>query len=186
VASIAISSRSATALFLARLSFVAWTFAVFLYVNRVFEWTFPYCHVQGDGPIKPAFGFPLPYLQENAAFTLAPQYMPHVLLLNLVLLAALAYPFMDWAVRWLSAAGRIVGVLIAMPGVLLALFLGTVCLWLELEAGFAVSTIAMSPDRYWDYRPLGMRFGELRDCTPSEYWFGPIKKNASIADMASR
>ena len=179
MADAAIASRFTIALFLARLSFVAWTFALISYVNRSFQWTYPYCNVQDSGPAKSAYGFPLPYLQDSAAFSFSPDYMPHVLLLNFVLLGGLAYPFMGWAVRWLARTGRVAGALIAVPGVLLALFfaIGT---GLELQGGFAVRSIAHWTGRYWDYRPLGIIEQVYYDCTPSEFWFGPIKNPGSL------
>jgi hypothetical protein len=182
----AVSSRSTGAIVLARLAFVAWGLALIVFVNRAFEWTYPYCNIQDDGPSKPAYGFPLPYLQDSAAFSMSPDYMPHVLALNIVLLAALAYLVMGRTVRWLSAAGRIGGILIAVPGVLLAILFSAAFLGFELKEGYAVSSIAQWRDRYWDYRPLGIIFErEYYDCTPSQYWFGPIK-NQSLAKVPKR
>ena len=96
-----------------------------------------------------------------------------MLLLNVLLLAALAYPFKDRAVRGLSRAGKPVGVLIAVPGVILLLACGFM-LWFAFTSGFPATSLG-SP--YWEYRPLGIkRSGYHTDCTPSEFWFGPIKR----------
>lgn len=186
MANVAASSRSSRARVLARLSFLAWTFALILLVNRTFEWSFPYCNIQDDGPAKPAYGFPLPYLQPSTAFSLSPDIMPHALLFNMVLLAALAYPVMGWAVRRLSAAGSIAGAFIAVPGLLLALLLGVVHLGFEFQMGQIVGSVARWRDAYWDYRPLGIILHRTYyDCTPSEFWFGPIR-NPRLAKIPGR
>lgn len=161
--------------FLARFSSIVWVLAVVLAPNTIiaFEWTHPYCNNQDSGPAWSAFGFPLPYSEYSGISSLASVLMPHVLLLNIALLSALAYPFMAWAVRRLSAAGGLAGVLIAVPGALL-LLLCTTILWLEFSSGFVVTSITNGYDHYWEYRPLGFTKGSS-DCTPSEFWFGPIK-----------
>lgn len=172
--------KSTRSIFLARLAFIAWAFVLILAIISVtpVEWTHPYCNNTDSGPARAAFGVPLPFMARSAGLS-DYEIMPHILLLNIVLLAALAYPFMGWTVRRLSAAGTLVGVLIAVPGVVLSL-LGMVLLGFVLNASFAVMSIgSVYGDHYWQYRPLIMPVGHY-DCMPSEFWFGPIKTPANL------
>lgn len=169
------SSQSRAAIFLARLSFIAWTFVLIWLINYTFQWTYPYCNSGGDGPARAAYGFPLPFLQDQFVPSFSADIMPHVLLLNVAVLAALAYPIMGWAVKWLSSAGWIVGVLIAVPGLLIsiAMALAPFAIAFAFQGTDAVISISGYGGRYWDYRPVGIVFES--DCHPSEFWFGPIK-----------
>lgn len=183
MAIVATSFRSTTTLILARVAFVALISALIVLVNITFEWTYPYCNILGDGPAKPAYGFPLPFLQDNVAFSLSWNIMLASFLLNVVLLAALAYPLMGWGVRWLSKAGRIASVLIAVPALLAAFTVGLGIIAFDFRI---VSSITPYGDTYWDYRPIGIQFDrKYYDCTPSEYWFGPIKNPALMPKIPS-
>lgn len=170
----AASARTRTAVILAGLAFIAWISALILLVNITFEWTYPYCNKFDDGPAKPAYGFPMPFLRDDAALSLSSNIMLTIFLLNLVLLAALAYPLMGWAIRWLSKAGRIASVLIAVPPLLVVIAAGLVIVAFDYHI---VSSITPYGGSYWDYRPVGIQFNrEYYDCTPSEYWFGPTTR----------
>lgn len=181
MASIVPSSRSRPSIFFAKLSFIAWAFVIIWLINGMFEWTYPYCNIRDSGPAKRVYGFPLPFSKDNAGLSFSPDYMPHILLLNLTLLAALAYLLMGQVVRWISAAGTVAGVLIAAPGLLLALGVVLGVYAFEYRGSRAVVSIAGYVGSYWDYRPVGIVFDRTHyDCIPSEYWFGPIK-NENLA-----
>jgi hypothetical protein len=165
---------------LARFSFIAWALAVILVVMVVtpVEWTHPYCNKAEDGPARPAFGFPLPDTEQSAGLSDI-EFMPHIFLLNIVLLGALVYPIMGWAVRRLSVAGTFVRILIAVPGALLFL-LSTAFIALTFYSAYPVMAIgAVYGDGYFKYRPLFMPQPHY-DCMPSEFWFGPIKTPANL------
>jgi hypothetical protein len=165
---------STISILLARLFFIVWSLVVILAINTVipFEWTHPYCNDQTDGPAWAAFGFPLPYREFSGVSSMTDNIMPHILLLNILLLAVLASLFMEWAVRRLSAAGMLVGVS-TVPGVLL-LVLCAMIISFGFRSGFVVTSIT-NHGSYWEYRPIGVRLSGYQACTPSEFWFGPIK-----------
>jgi hypothetical protein len=161
----------------ARLCVSVWTAALVLGANSVFplEWSHPYCNNPTDGPAWAAYGLPLPYRQFSGVSSLTFNIMPHVLLLNILLLAALAYPIARMVDRRLARAGRVTSAVTAIPGILL-LLLSLATLWLDVAFGFHIAnTFSAGYDRYWSYRPIGISLGGHRtDCTPSEFWFGPI------------
>jgi hypothetical protein len=106
-----------------RLCVLVWTAALVLGANSVFplEWSHPYCNNPTDGPAWAAYGLPLPYRQFSGVSSLTFNIMPDVLLLNVALLAALAYPFARMADRRLARAGRVTSAVTAIPGILLLL-----------------------------------------------------------------
>jgi hypothetical protein len=123
----------------ARLCAWVWPAALILGANTVFplEWSHPYCNDPTDGPAWAAYGAPLPYRQFSGVSSLTFNIMPHVLLLNVVLLAALAYPLTRWATRRLAHVSRLGAAFMAIPGLLL-LLLCLAMLWMDFEFGFNV------------------------------------------------
>ena len=163
------------ALNVAWMCWLVWSLALILGFNTLFplEWTHPYCNNPTDGPAWAAYGLPLPYRRYSGVSSLAFDIMPHVLLLNVLVLAALAYPLMRWSVRRLSRCGKLTSVIAAVPGLLL-LLLCLAFLWFEFGTGFLVSSISAGGDSYWAYRPVGISLmGSQKACTPSEFWFSP-------------
>jgi hypothetical protein len=136
------------------------------------EWTSPYCQHQSDGPGYAAYGIPLPFVQYGGWSSLHYQYMPHVFVLNVLLLSLLAYPFVRWPLRRISSsanAGRIVGI----AGLVVCGLVIAVQLSFALTFFHPVSAISGPWESYWSFRPVGLTGQVLRyDCTQSSYWFG--------------
>lgn len=76
------------------LGFVGWLEAIF-----TIEWSFPYCSSQEDGPESAVFGMPLPYIRWTGVSSLEYELMPLIWVLNIVILSAIAFPFVSWAVK---------------------------------------------------------------------------------------
>lgn len=160
---------------LARLCVFVWATALILGANTIFalEWSHPYCNNPTDGPAWAAYGFPFPYRRFSGITSLSSTIMPHVLLLNLLLLAALAWPLARRAERRLARMSRFAVALIAIPG-FLVLLLGLAFVGTDIAFGFFVTDTLSYSDSYWTYRPVIRFGGHMTDCTPSEFWFGPI------------
>jgi len=102
-------------------------------------------------------------------------YMPSIFVLNVVILFAIAFPLVSWAVKRVASPVqsrrrstlKFVG---------LALLL-SVSAWniLLVQSGFykvPVSTIASGYETYSEFRPVRFTFKHLHyNCTPSSYWF---------------
>src|SRR3982751_71764 len=80
--------------FLLTLGLVGWLEAIF-----TIEWSFPYCSSQVDGPASAVFGMPLPYIRWSGVSSMEYELMPSILIVNIVILSAIAFPFVSWAVK---------------------------------------------------------------------------------------
>lgn len=168
--------RPAGSHFWARLCAVAWVGALILGANTLFplEWSHPYCNNPTDGPAWAAYGLPLPYRGFSGVSSLAFDIMPHALLANVLLLAALAYPLIRRAEGRLARIGRLTVAVATFLGALL-LTLCLAALWFDVATGFIVGTLGSGHDSYWTYRPIGISpGGHVTTCTPSQFWFGPV------------
>ena len=157
-----------------RFSTVYWAIAialtVYLFTISAVEWSYPGCHDTWGGLRRAAYGFPLPSWQFSGVSSLTYFFMPHILLLNLGVLAAPLYLFLRWAFRRRPAASA----WIAAPGMVLLLVAALSWAFL-LSMNWPVYSIAYEGS-YWDYRPIWFgRSAPGDDCTPSEFWFGPVR-----------
>ncbi len=136
------------------------------------EWSSPYCASQEDGPGYAAFGMPLPYMQFGGASSLEFEFMPHIYLFNLIVLCAIVFPVIRWALdrssltsstrRWFAVAGLVL--LVARASLLtLAISIGM------LNPSVSIGTLH---EPYIDFRPVGFCLHDGHyDCKPSPYWF---------------
>ena len=138
------------------------------------EWSTPYCMSQEDGPGYAAFGMPLPYRQFGGASSLEYEFMPHIYLLNLIILCAIAFPLVRWAIKWLSAMTHarwqfVVGV----TGIaLLATRVALLVLAISIKMLNPTNSIGSPHEPYVDFRPVGFCLNDGHyDCKPSPYWF---------------
>jgi hypothetical protein len=114
-------------------------------------WWHPDCNLSEPFNQSAAAGLPLPYVQRSVA-TSDFFYMPHIMLLNLLIVAGVALPLTLFLVRW-SVRARRAQVIQAVAslivfGLLLVLLLGMI---LVLEP---TRSIASSNESYFDYRPV--------------------------------
>jgi hypothetical protein len=156
--------------FVLTLALIGWFEAIF-----TIEWSFPYCSSQEDGPASAVFGMPFPYIRYSEVSSLEYFYMPSVYILNLLLLVAIAFPFVYWAVKkFASPDQKIRRRIVGLAGLVLLLIIGA---WniLLLRSGsylISVSTIASGYETYREFRPVRFTFKDLHyDCTPSKFWF---------------
>jgi hypothetical protein len=156
--------------FLLTLGLVGWLEAIF-----TIEWSFPYCSSQADGPASAVFGMPLPYIRWSGVSSMEYIYMPSVLIVNIVILSAIAFPFVSWAVKKVASPNQ--GKrrrMLSLAGAVLLLSIGA---WttLLIQSGLykiPVSTIASGYGPYSEFRPVRFTFKDLHyGCTPSNYWF---------------
>ena len=157
---------------------VALTACLVVWLESFFtvEWTYPYCLDQADGPAYAAQGFPLPYWMWNGVVSLEHDFLPHIYVLDLIILFLLAFPFVRWL--WNRAA---LGLPMWLKGSLAAL--GTSAIAVHVALTILMITMgwfqpAMSLEhsdyyRYSDLRPvrIGLYRSNAPDCTPSRFWF---------------
>jgi hypothetical protein len=140
------------------------------------EWSYPYCLSQADGPAYAAQGMPLPYWMWNGAASLEHDFMPHVYILNVIVLCLLMWPAIRWVLnrvvsyrlKWLRSIIGAVGCLLLLSHVALTVLL--------VSTGYyrPVRSLGLGGYyRYTDFRPV--RFGLIESnapgCTPSHFWF---------------
>ena len=140
------------------------------------EWTYPYCLDRSDGPAYAAQGMPVPYWMWNGVVSLEHYFVPHVYILNIVLLCLVFFPVVRWILdrvvssesNWLRTGVGTVGGLLLMSHVAITIFL--------VSVGYFRPTTSLSLGDYYhysDFRPV--RFGLTRsnapDCIPSTFWF---------------
>ena len=138
------------------------------------EWSYPYCTQPSDGPAYPAVGFPLPYAVASHVSSLEFVLMPHVLVLNLLLVGAAVYPLVQFLNRAIASKlmlRRFAFVaLIVLGGGVGALRL------LSLAFGHPVLSIGDGTYLvYQDLRPVRFTSSELvhtkQECQSSPFWF---------------
>src|SRR5215213_2704272 len=84
------------------LGLVGWLEAIF-----TIEWSFPYCSSQEDGPASAVYGMPLPYIRWAGVSSMEYELMPLILILNLVILFAVAFPLVSWAVKKVASPNQV-------------------------------------------------------------------------------
>lgn len=153
------------------LGLAGWFEAVF-----TIEWSFSYCSSQEDGPASAVFGMPLPYIRWSGVSSMEYFYMPSIWIVNVLILSALAFPFVSWVVKQVASPnqGRRRSML-SFAGLVLLL---SICAYTTLlvQSGLykiPVSNIAHDgSETYSEFRPVRFTFNDLHyDCTPSTYWF---------------
>lgn len=171
--------------FLLTLGLVGWVEAIF-----TIEWSFPYCSSQEDGPASAVFGMPFPYIRWAGVSSMEYELMPSILIVNIVILFAIAFPFVSWAVKKVASSeqGRRRSML-SLAGVFLLLSIGARTALL-VQFGIykiPVSTIASSYETYSEFRPVRFTFKNLHyDCTPSNYWFKDGWRPKSVKVVGTR
>jgi hypothetical protein len=155
--------------FLLTLGLVGWFEALF-----TIEWSFPYCSSQVDGPASAVFGMPLPYVRYSEVSSLEYVYAPSIWVVNIVILFAIAFPFVYWAIKKAAPPDRVVRRrLLSIAGLVLVV---SISAWTALlvRSGFykiPVSSIASEYETYNEFRPVRFTFKDLHyDCTPSPFW----------------
>ena len=139
------------------------------------EWSFPYCSSQEDGPASAVFGMPLPYIRYSGVSSMEYFYMPSILIVNILILFAMAFPLVSWAVNKVASPDQVArrGAM-SFAGLLLVLSIGA-WTFLLVHIGvykIPVSTVASGYETYGEFRPIRFTFKDLHyDCTPSKYWF---------------
>ena len=148
------------------------------------EWSTPACNDPQDGPVRAVFGAPLPYERFSGASSLQFNFMPHVYVLNILLLSGVAWVCIHAvARRVVPSAPRLVPSTMAVLGCLfsgaaLALHVTTVV----KQYWIPVTSVSNPPDEsYFDMRPVGLTSLRHYDCTPSRFWF-PARRAVSEPD----
>lgn len=140
------------------------------------EWTYPYCLSQSDGPAYAAQGMPLPYWMWNGVASLEHDFLPHIYILNVILLSLLLFPVVRWVLnrgiftrlKWLRHVIAGVGFLLLISHVALTI--------LMVSSGYyrPEKTLGLEDYyRYADFRPVRISVikSNAPDCTPSRFWF---------------
>jgi len=153
---------------------VLWSFAIAVVIGWFIsvEWSYPYCQQQFDGPGYAAYGAPLPFVQYGGWSSLHYNFMPHIYVLDVIVLTLLTYPLTrmlgDRFVK--STTAHRVNAVVSCAVAVIAL---------GIQVPFAstffhpVATLGSSQTSYWSYRPVSITTDVLRyHCSPSSYWFG--------------
>lgn len=140
------------------------------------EWTYPYCLDRSDGPAYAAQGMPLPYWMWNGVSSLEHDFVPHIYVLNIVLLSLLFFPLAWWIWHhlfrqrpaWISTVLGSAGALLLVSHIALTMFM--------VLMGWFQPTTSLSPygsDSYSEFRPvrIGLYRSNAPNCTPSQFWF---------------
>ena len=140
------------------------------------EWTYPYCLDRSDGPAYAAQGMPFPYWMWNGVVSLEHDFVPHIYILNILILGLLFFPVVRWIgdraifrdAKWLRTGIGAAGAILLLVHVALTLFL--------VSVGFYRPTTSLSLGdyyRYTDFRPVrfGLYSSNATACTPSKFWF---------------
>jgi hypothetical protein len=114
-------------------------------------WWHPDCNLAEPFNQSAAAGLPLPYVQRAVA-TSDFFYMPHILLLNLIIVTGVALPVTVFLVRR-SARSRRAQLIQAVTSVIVLSFLLVLVLGMILVLE-PTRSIASSYESYFDYRPV--------------------------------
>ena len=117
------------------------------------HWWHPYCRLQADGPGYYAIGFPLPFAEPTGVSSMEYFIMPHIYILDELLLATIVGIFIVRLLPLLSVLHVRASVATAIAGsVVLLLTAGPQAL-IFTTGWWPRISIAIKPDRYVDYRP---------------------------------
>jgi hypothetical protein len=140
------------------------------------EWSYPYCLSQSDGPAYAAYGMPFPYLMSTGVTSLEYEFMPHVYILNVIVLSLLILPAARWVLkRVVPRESTLLQGAIGGVGCLL-LSANFAFIILGLSIGYLRPTTSIGLEGYYsysDFRPVraGLNGSGAASCTPSPAWF---------------
>jgi hypothetical protein len=144
-----------------------WAFALAVAIEAIFPvfWWYPYCNRPDNGPGYPGIGFPLPYRQFTGVSSEEYFAMPHVYILNIILLSLVIYMALWPCFAWLRRSGATVGrIVLAFAGAA-AFIVAALQGILMLVTDHPVASIAEKPESYFSYRPEFMALrGSNRAC----------------------
>ena len=150
--------------------------AVWLEGLVTIEWSYPYCLNQSDGPAYAAQGMPLPYWMWNGVVSLEHDFMPHIYLLNVILIGLLLFPAVLWLLgRDVFRRSTLLRSLIGAIGCLLLLSHVALTIFL-VSTGYYRPVKSVGLNGYYsysDFRPvrIGLYSSNAVPCTPSHFWF---------------
>lgn len=142
------------------------------------EWTSPACsraYQAWNGPMSPAFGMPLPYLRPSLVTSLEYLVMPHVYILNILILAMMTFP----AVSAIVSRLRSVRIALWLGAALCAVVATWRIFLLSLPVWVPERTIAIA-ERYSEFRPVGVATAPHSQCRPSAFWFPERKWRVGV------
>jgi len=157
------------------LGLVAWFQEIF-----TVEWTSGYCSNPVDGPTSAVYGMPLPYIRWSMVSSLEYLWMPAVFVFNIVLLFAIAFPFVSRLLRWFESRTSLerVGVMRWVVSGLSSILILNFVIWTGFQIYIGtykvpVANIAMENyETYSQLRPVGFGLWTFRyNCAPSDFWF---------------
>jgi hypothetical protein len=167
---------------LAPLSLVA---AAFVDKAVTVEWSFPHCNRQDDWPTWAIYGV-IPYERFSGVSSLLYDFQPMAFAANLALLWALCAAAALALRRFTPSIVRHFGARrVAVLGIAAAAFAGIYLVGMySLHSWIPVASL-VDGDRYTQLRPVGLSVGfRAYECTPSEFWFGPISPEARAQNQS--
>lgn len=158
--------------FIKKFSIALFSAGIACWVEKIvlMEWTFAYCNNQEDGLASAVFGMPFPYTSWGLASSLEYNFMPHVYLLNLVIIFTVIY----FCLRPLSkiinqTALYLMG---AIGAILIVVHLAFFIISMQAGMNRPVLSIGNHYGAYFSFRPIGLVINKQGyECKPSRYWF---------------
>jgi hypothetical protein len=134
---------------------VTWATRAAIAVNLLIRirWWHPYCRTQADGPGYYAIGIPLPYAEPTGASSMEYFLMPHLYVLDTVVLAGAMSLLVLKLLPSTDALRSRTGHAVAIAGSIALLLVGGWQAMIFTTGWWPVTSIATKPDRYFDYRP---------------------------------
>lgn len=143
------------------LGLVGWLQEVF-----TVEWSFAYCSSQVDGPASAVFGMPLPYIRWSTVSSMEYFWMPTILILNILILFAVSFPFVSWAVGKIASPEQSMRRgLVSFLGAFLVVTFGALNVFLIQTGIYKIPVSSIASDNYETYsefRPIRFGFKTLR------------------------
>lgn len=139
------------------------------------EWSYPYCVNPSDGPAYGAYGMPLPYWMWNGVASLEHDFVPHVYVLNIVILSLLLFPLVWWIWKRLFGERPTLTkkILASFGALLLIIHVALTSLMIWMGWYWPTTSLSSSYRSYSEFRPV--RIGRMRGnapvCEPSRFWF---------------
>lgn len=134
------------------------------------SWSLPYCTDPQDGPAYAGLGAPLPYKIFSGTSSGEFFFMPHVYVVDMIVLCAAAFVAFRWLLSKWSSKGC--GFVACSLGLVLSL-IATSFIVFDAYAGVlrpVQSIVPLGTGRYSEFRPVSV--GEpLVECRASRFWF---------------
>jgi hypothetical protein len=150
--------------YLHRASLVFWPALLAFAIQFVWsiKWWHPACNIQTDGEVYAAYGTPLPFEQPSGASSTHASFMPHILALNVLFLAAVVFPLTRLLLNRMAAVTRLASVVFGVVGTILFIVsvIGALIIYRSPDLYYPTLSLADAQESYFAYRPHAIAVNE--------------------------